>query len=90
MPWIKEGCKMPIIDFGDTLEVAGIMLIFQIVQSAKSRAIVKIDSIQKFADEDIYLINSNINEQLKITVETVYLGDIVEVFYAANVTAFFD
>ena len=44
---------MPMIEFGDTLQVVGVMLIFQIIQSAKSRAIVKIDSIQKFAKEDI-------------------------------------
>ena len=81
---------MPMIEFGDTLQVVGVMLIFQIIQSAKSRAIVKIDSIQKFAKEDILLINSNINDNLKITAETVYLGEIVEVFYAANVTAFID
>jgi hypothetical protein len=45
MPWVEQEDEMPVIDFGNTLEVCGIMNVYQILKSSEKRVKVLINLI---------------------------------------------
>ena len=58
MPWVKDEKMLPVIDFGDTLEIVGITTVTQILRNALSRAKIRIN--YTFTTKDKKIIYDNI------------------------------
>jgi hypothetical protein len=45
MPWVEQGDGTPVIDFGNTLEVCGIMVMYKMLKNSQQRVLIKFDQI---------------------------------------------
>jgi hypothetical protein len=45
MPWVEENETLPIIDYGNSLEDCGIIVIFQMLKNSPRRLEIRMDQI---------------------------------------------